>query len=193
MQEIFYEECCLCLDAKAEKIKHNLLKILSYISFILSFAYFCFFIWSFNFLQGNILIRLLFTLLPLIFLIGLGVLFNYLKNNYCVDYDYTIISSTIKFSKVINNKNRKLILKFNVNAIEKMGLIGSQYFEKIQLQTNVKKYLLTSNDNPYENKNFYYIYANINSQKALIILECSKTFILNVYKQANKLIKDGDF
>ena len=58
---------------------------------------------------------------------------------------------------------------------------------------SVVKMIFTSNYTAADNKEFYYIVANINGDKKMYILECTEMFMVNVLKFSNKLVLEEDF
>ena len=116
-----------------------------------------------------------------------------IKDKFYVDYDYTFITGSIRFSRVIKNVKRKKVLFFETNNIEKIGRYGSNTFSRYDAMPDKKKIYLTSNSEPAEGKAFYYMVVNVNGQKYLLILECSDVFLVNILKFTGKLVFEDDF
>lgn len=191
MQEIFYEESAKIQDEGSAKRRYYIAKTLMVISYVLAVIWglFCFmFIIDLN----HILSSLIFTLVPLALFIASGIILGKFKDKFYVDYDYTFVSGSLRFSRVIKNIKRKHIMNFNTSDIEKIGLYGSEAYERYELMPDVKKKILTSNDSPEENKDFYYFVVNTSGEKYLLILECSELFIVNVLKFTNRTVLDQD-
>lgn len=191
MQEIFYEESAKIQDEGSAKRKYYVAKTLMIISYVLAVIWglFCFmFIIDVN----HILSSLIFTLVPLALFIASGVILGKFKDKFYVDYDYTFVSGSLRFSRVIKNIKRRHIMNFNTSDIEKIGLYGSESYERYELMPDVKKKILTSNDSPEDNKDFYYFAVNTAGEKYLLILECSELFIVNVLKFTNRTVLDQD-
>lgn len=191
MQEIFYEESAKIQDEGSAKRKYYVAKTLMIISYVLAVIWglFCFmFIIDVN----HILSSLIFTLVPLALFIASGVILGKFKDKFYVDYDYTFVSGSLRFSRVIKNIKRIHIMNFNTSDIEKIGLYGSESYERYELMPDVKKKILTSNDSPEDNKDFYYFAVNTAGEKYLLILECSELFIVNVLKFTNRTVLDQD-
>ena len=112
------------------------------------------------------------------------------KDKFYVDYDYTIISGSIRFSKVIKEIKRKHIVSFEASEIEKIGKYGSELFEKYSRMPDVKTVILTSNITPEEKKEFYYLVVNKDGEKKMYVLECTETFIVNILKFAKRTVLD---
>ena len=137
--------------------------------------------------------RIILLLFPAIILLMLGLSFGLLKNKFCVEYDYSFISGTIRVSRVIANLKRKNIYDFEFRKIEKIGYYDSETYNKYQKSPGVKCVYLTANKTPMENKDFYYIVANVDGDKKLLVLECTETLIVNVLKFSNKTILDEEY
>ena len=192
MQEVFYEESARTLDDKGATRKYNIVRILSILSYVFLFLWI--FI-SFNFygLSGLIVFDILFILIPAVMFFLTGFFLGKAKNKLYVDYDYTFVTGSIRISTVIKNIKRKFLFSFETSDIEKLGKYGSELFSKYEQMPGIKKKILTSNNSPEEGKSFYYVVANVNSDKHLLILECTDMFIVNIIKFSNKTILDEEF
>lgn len=192
MQELLYEETSVSKNSKSEKTKYYLVLGLSFFSFLLALLGLYYVINFVNIKDKNIVLTLLFNLIPAIIFLVLGIVLFKLKNRFCVDYDYIFVSGSIRVAKVIKNIKRKPVVKFECSQIEKIGPINSKVYDSFENQRTIKTTYLTSNNVPDENKNFYYMVANVNSQKQLFIFECSKTFIINVLKFSKMSVRDEE-
>lgn len=203
MKEIFYEESAMVQNEKSAARKFNTCKIVSIIFYVLMVFYLFLMI---NPLfatiatireegggAGSIIFNVIYFVLPLLFLFFSGFVFGRLKNKLYVDYDYTFVSASIRISKVIKNYKRKFILKFDYSAIEKLGKYGSESYLQYEKMPGIKKLILTSNSNPSEGKQFYYLVINHEDAKKLLVLECTELFIVNILKFANRFIIEKDF
>ena len=189
MQEIFYEESSNQRDVGSGKTKYYIFKVLSIISYIFVGLWVLMFFIFFEF-KGNILLNLVIALIPFAMFLASGILLGRFKDRFYVDYDYTFITGTIRFSKVIKNIKRKHIVSFETSDIEKIGKYGSETFNRYSLMPGIKSVVLTSNSIADENKEFYYIVANVNGEKKIYILECTETFIVNVLKFSKRSVLD---
>ncbi len=189
MQEIFYEESSNQRDVGSGKTKYYIFKVLSIISYIFVGLWALMFFIFFEF-KGNILLNLVIALIPFAMFLASGILLGRFKDRFYVDYDYTFITGTIRFSKVIKNIKRKHIVSFETSDIEKIGKYGSETFNRYSLMPGIKSVVLTSNSIADENKEFYYIVANVNGEKKIYILECTETFIVNVLKFSKRSVLD---
>lgn len=189
MQETFYEESSNQRDVGSGKTKYYIFKVLSIISYIFVGLWALMFFIFFEF-KGNILLNLVIALIPFAMFLASGILLGRFKDRFYVDYDYTFITGTIRFSKVIKNIKRKHIVSFETSDIEKIGKYGSETFNRYSLMPGIKSVVLTSNSIADENKEFYYIVANVNGEKKIYILECTETFIVNVLKFSKRSVLD---
>lgn len=197
MIDVFCEETAICLNAAAEKKKYYVFKVLSIIFFIISVLLILIVLYTYDFSkisEGSLLVNILFLVLPVLSGISIGILFLIFKNRYCVDYDYTFVSGSIRISKIIKEIKRKNLYKFESSAIEKIGKYGSDSYNGYIKLPNVKVVAATSNKNPAQNKEFFYMVVNgLDQHKIILILECSETFIANVLKFANRYVLEKDY
>lgn len=191
MQETLYEESAKCLNEKSERIKYRVVFILSLISFFFALVSF-FILISFMDLNGHWLVNVLFYVVPFILFLTIGLILFKLKNKFCVDYDYIFVTGSIRISKVINNSIRQTIYRLNCSQIEKIGPFGSKLFKRYIENKLIKVKFLSSNNEPDKDKAFYYLLVNIKGEKKLLILECSKTFIIHVLRNSNRTIRDEE-
>ena len=191
MKEVFYEESALMQGQSKAKAKYNLFKVMSIFSYVFCALWLYFFYICFPLSSGAL--SFVFALLPAVIFFFSGFFIGKAKNKFYVEYDYTFISGSIRFSKVIKNVKRKFITKFECSDIEKLGKYGSQQYEKYDSMSNVESSILTSNISPADGKDFYYIVVNKNAEKYLYVLECTETFIINVIKFSNKAVIDEEY
>ena len=193
MKEVFYEESASLLNFKSEAIKFNVLKIISILSYVLLGAWLLIMM-HFPLGEGSqIIISIILILVPSVLFVVTGIIFGKIKNRFCVEYDYTFVSGSIRFSKVIKNNKRKFIVKFECSDIEKIGKIGSETFEKYYSMPGVSKCILTGNSTAMEGKDFYYIVVNVEGDKRIYIVECTETLLINILKFTSKRILEEDF
>lgn len=192
MQEIFYEESATLQNQKNEVVKFTIFNVLSILFFVFLGAWLFLVVFGYV-LTSNILLDIIFIIIPCASFIALGILFTKIKNRYCNDYDYTFISGTVRISKVIRNVKRRFIIEFATKEIEKLGKINSHTYEKFEKYPNIKKLILTSNNTPSENKDFYYIVIHNCGEKKLLVIECTNNFIINILRFSNKSILDDEF
>ena len=192
MKEFFYEESANVINEKSEKLKYNVFNVVSIFSYVLTVLWIIIVFYGYEF-SGLIILDLIFTLLPLTIFILLGILLGRFKNKFCVDYDYTLVTGSLRFSKVINNIKRKSIIMFETSQIEKLGEYGSATYERYSIMPSITMQVLTSNFSPREGKDFYYLVANTEGEKKLFVIECTEKLIACIMQFANKQILDEDF
>jgi len=193
MQEIFYEETATILDETKTSKKYNLFKIISNVSYILFTIYAVILLVFFVPEKNNPIFSIIYSLFPLIILLVVAIVGGKYKNTLYVEYDYTFISGTIKVSKIIKNSKRKSVISFDTYNIEKIGNYDSLLYKKYELMPGINKKILTHNSSPLDNKNLYYIVANVNSQKYLLVFECTQQFIFNIIKFSKKTVLEERF
>ena len=196
MKEFFYEESARIQNEKSASVKYYVFKTLSIIFFVLAGFYLFIF---FNFtpideaFTQNLLLNIVFIVVPFALLIVSGVVFWRFKNKFYIDYDYTFVSGSIRVAKVIKNFKRKLVFNFDTSAIEKMGKYGSEAYNQYEKSPGIKKHFLTLNYTAGEGKEFYYLVVNVDDNKNLLVLECTELFMATILKFSNKTILEKDF
>ena len=192
MQELFYEESSKTREERSAKTKYYIFKVLSVISYVFFGVWLLLFImfYPFSGSAGQIILGMVFALLPAAMFLASGILLGKFKDKFYVDYDYTLISGTIRFSKVIKEIKRKHIVSFETSELEKIGKYGSELYEKYSLIPDVKTVILTSNVTPDENKDFYYMVVNKDGEKKMYVIECTETFIVKVLKFSKRTVVD---
>ncbi len=192
MQELFYEESSKTREERSAKTKYYIFKVLSVISYVFFGVWLFLFImfYPFSGSAGQIILGMVFALLPAAMFLASGILLGKFKDKFYVDYDYTLISGTIRFSKVIKEIKRKHIVSFEASELEKIGKYGSELYEKYSIMPDVKTVILTSNVTPEENKDFYYMVVNKDGEKKMYVIECTETFIVNVLKFSKRTVVD---
>ncbi len=186
MNEIYYEETATIKNEKSARLKYNILNILSIISYSIILIWI--FIFLTTFIHVNFIVDILVFLIPTFIFVLIGFFLGRLKNKFYIEYDYAFVSGTIRIAKVIKTIKRKFLLEFDCSAIEKIGTYGSDTYNSYSKMPGIQMEILTQNDYPSENKDFYYIVANINAEKTILIFECTKTFIINVLKYSKKTV-----
>lgn len=191
--DFLYEECAQVIEQKSANTKFNTLRIISICSYILAVAW-GFFVWFFfdwNSSAG-VVFNILIAIVPLFLLILCGYLVGKYKNRFYADFDYILISGSIRISKVIHNTKRRDLFIFDTHDIEKIGMYNSETYCKYEQNINVIVNILTQNVTPAQNKDFYYMVVNTQGNKHLMVFECTKTFILNVVKFTSKKVLEQE-
>ena len=192
MQDVFYEETATVQAEGAAKTKYYIAKTMSIISYVIAFLWF-FVIMLSPVGADSLLSVVIVGGVPFILFLVSGILIGRLKNRFYVDYDYTFVSGSIRFSKIIKNFKRKNILVFDTQNIDKIGKFGSDAFERYLSVPNIKRITLTSNAVAAEGKDFYYMSVSVGGVKYLLILECSETFFVNVFKFSGRSVFEEGF
>lgn len=193
MQELFYEETVNIKNADSQLKKFTTFRILSIISYALLFLWVFIVYFTAGINVENPVPDILLLLFPAIFLLLLGLSFGILKNKFCVEYDYSFISGTIRVSRIIANLKRKNIYDFEFRNIEKVGYYDSETYNKYQKSPGVKSVYLTSNRTPMENKDFYYLAVNLKDGKKLMLIECTKSFIMAIVRFTGMTVLERGF
>ena len=108
MKEVFYEESASLINFKSEAVKFNVLKVISILAYVL-LGVWLMIMMHFPLGEGSqIIISVILILIPSILFIVTGIVFGKVKNRFCVEYDYTFVSGSIRFSKVIKNSKINL-------------------------------------------------------------------------------------
>lgn len=192
MREFFYEESATSNNKFAEKTRYKLL------NFIQIALYFAVAVWSlvvyltFDFNSQFIILAIIILVPDVVFVLS-AIFVGKIKSKFCIDYDYTIASSSIRLSKVINDNKRYSIYVFESSKISLIGNYGSSGYKRLNKAPDVKTEVLSTNPVPKEGKRFYYIFVpDLNGEKKLLLLECTATFIKNLCTMVNKtVIEDG--
>ncbi len=166
-------------NIKNQRIFYFIFKVLKiiFILFAILSAIYAFFVSNFVWL-----VVLFFFLIA--FIIGL------IQEKFYNFYDYFFCDEEIKFAKVINNKKRRLIIKFKVSDINKIGFVTSSDFNKYEFIENYKKVYAKSK--LLDETNLYYA-ININGENKLIITSYHERFLSYILKKATNKILDGEF
>lgn len=190
MNEIYYEETTMIKNEKSARIKYNIFKTLSICSYCIIFLWI--FIFLTTFAHVSVIFDILVFVIPAGIFVAVGYVFGRLKNRFYQEYDYAFVSGSVRIAKVIKGVKRKFLYEFDCYAIEKIGMYGSKTYDAYENMAGTKLEVLTPNDTPAENKDFYYIVANINAEKMIFIFECTKTFIINVLKFSKKTVLEKE-
>lgn len=190
MKELFYEESTNLIDKQKEKKKYVILNFFTIFFYVVFILFLIYIIATFEFSKFKngftyVLFYILGSLVPLVFLFLTGFYMGKLRNKYYNEYDYTFVSGSIRISKIIMNKKRILLYKFDSKDIQKIGKYGSPEFEKYTKIPKTKVEYLTSNNKPTEDKDFYYIMARVEGENKLLVIECTENLITSILKFTN--------
>ncbi len=189
--EAFYEESSLARNAKRGGRKYKIWSYCSYISLFLGVIalFLAFFsIPTENRLTGEFIMAIVTAAL----FMGLWFVFNRLRSNCNISYDYCFVSGELRISRVVNINKRRLLAKFGVEDIVQIGDIDSPSFDRFFADPTSKNVFCTSNSEAADGKFFMYILAEYNGKK-LFILECRETLLMNIMKFAKRTALDHDY
>ncbi len=191
MQEIFYEESVDTHNRSSAKKKYMLYKIVSIISIVLGvFAVFnIFFGVSVDKDEGittAVIIAIVMWAVLAALMFAAAVLLSKKKHAFFLSYDYTFVTGDLRISKVFNNRKRKHLYNIPTERIIKIGRVGSDTYEKLKRSPDIKEDILTPNEEAEEGKEFFYIHAQTNVGKKILVLECRPQLIYTVLRFMNR-------
>lgn len=197
MREEFFEETVYLVDSSREKKKYILFNIISKIFYVLMVIAIIFNLNSLltsPFPSGvvSVILYILLLVSPIVFCFLAGFFLGKTKKKFYNEFDYTFVSGSFRFSKVIMNKKRVFINKFETSQVEKIGKYGSNGYNLYTKNPKIKRVYLTNNSYPAEGKDFYYMVFNQNGEKFLYLLECTEKFIVNILHFMNSTVWERD-
>ncbi len=193
MQEIFYEESSRVINEKSEKIKYNFLLGAGIVCFVLSFVWLLICYYVYDTTKASVLANVILVALPFLVLFVCGILCYKFKNKFCVEYDYTFVTGSVRIAKVVKSVRRFPLYSFECKQIEKVGKFASDTYFNLSANPNVDKDVLVSNVDKSNEKDFFYLYLTLSGEKKLLILECSEKFISYILKFAGKNILEDNY
>ncbi len=188
MREVFYEEASFIHEKKSESRKYNTYRILSIVSFALCAVVF-FAVYT---VMQNLIYTFLHSLIPEIGLVAFGIIFSRMKNKFYVEYDYTFVSGSIRFAKVIKEIKRVRIAMFDCSSVINVGRFYSNAYKKYESMTDIVTYNLCANDKPSDGAEIFYILAMYEGQRSIFLLDCTEKFIAHVLQFSRKGIFEED-
>ena len=120
----------------------------------------------------------------------IAFLFGRIQRRFYNFYDCSFCYDEIKFAKIVNNKKRWPIIKFNVKDIVKIGFITSKDFNRFEIGENYKK--IYAKGKPLDITNVYIAITNNNENKLIITSYNSKLLNSIINKTSNSIL-DGEF
>ncbi len=193
MQDVLYEETSVCERSKAKIAKFKTMNTLSIVFLVLTIVWLIFAVSFFPINEDNVIVSIIIILLPSVLCFVAFYLMLRFRNNIIIDYDYSIVGDSIRISKVNKDSKRVHLVNFTTYSIECIGKVGSYTYEKYSNQANTVKYIFTENDQPSEGKGFYYIVASVESEKKLMVLECTERILSNILKTAKSTVLERDY
>lgn len=199
MQEVFYEESVDTHNTKSAKNKYTLFTVFMVLSIIS--AIFCFFNIMFsptqdsggNSFSTSVIVNLVVWIASTVLFIAAAVFFSIKRHSFYLSYDYTFVTGDLRISKVIHNRKRKLQYKLSTDRIVKIGRVGSETYKKLKLSPDIKEVILTPNTDAEEDKEFFYIQAQTDAGKRLLVLECRVQLLSQIVRFMKKNILESEF
>ncbi len=185
MRELYYEETVEISNDKKARARFIIFKTISLVAYVFT-ALWLYVMMLFVLNPAHLVSYLILGLVPAAIFCATGVFCSILKNKFFTEYDYSVLTGSVRFSKIINRKKRKGIMSFSTADIERIGRFGSETYEKIIKMPNISKRTLTPNDTAAEGKGFYYLFVNYRGTKMLLIIECSKLFISSIFSYCKR-------
>lgn len=133
-----------------------------------------------------VIISLVVWLVLMAAMIALGIFFARKKHAFYLSYDYTFVSGDLRISKVFNNRRRKHLYNVPTDRIIRIGRVGSESYEKLKKSPDVKEDVCTPNTEADDDKEFFYIHAQTNVGKKILVLECRIQLIYTVIRFINR-------
>lgn len=187
MREVFYEEASFIKNKKTAAFKYNLCVYSSIIAFILG-AFFA----ITGFVMFSSILEIVLFIAPALPLFVFGAICIKIKNKRYSEYDYTFVTGSIRFSKVVKEIKRYGIAMFDTTSIINVGRKESRSYEKYKEMTDVKVYNLCANETPSENCEFFYIYTIFEGNRTIFLLDCTEKFIAHILQFTRKEIFERD-
>ena len=192
MREIFYEESSSQIKSSSVKFKYYACTIIGFLLFVFAFFWLIGNFSSIDF-TTKLLSTLLFIFLPCILFVVSGIFLIKLSSNIGVDYDYTFVTGNIRVAKVIMDTKRVHLISFETSDIEKIGKVESNTYKKLTADNFIKVEELTAKTLADANKSFFYFLINHESEKKILIFECTDLFVKHILTFANKHLLEEDF
>jgi len=95
------------------------------------------------------------------------------KDHMVIEFDYSFYDDELKFDKILNLKRRKAMLALKVERISTIAPVSDPRFAEVQSKNGIKTYNFTLN----EDADIYFIYAEVSSEKLLILFEPKMEFL----------------
>ena len=189
MQEVFYEESVDTHNQSSAKKKFTLFRVVSIISFICG-AFSIVLLLKMRVPESGIgtpqIIMIVFLLVVAAGFFVSGGLMARKKHGFFLSYDYTFVSGELRISKVFNNRRRKNLYRLTTDRVIKVGRVGSDSYEKVKRSPDTKEDICTPNTEADDDKEFFYIHAQTNVGKKVIVLECRPQLVLTVVRYINR-------
>lgn len=192
MRELYFEESVNIQNLKKAQIMYYIFFVISLLAFFAGiFWFYCIFLVPIE--TYGLITWLVILILPTLTFLGIALFSHLIKGRFYTEYDYSILTGAIRFSKVIKRTKRKPIMSIATEYIEKIGKYQSETFQKYSKMKDLTKKVLSPNTYAAEGKAFYYIVANVKGEKLLFVLECSKEFISTLMVYCKSYVLEDNF
>lgn len=190
MQEVFYEESVDTHKQAAAKRRYMLFKIVSIIAVILGVIAVIMFFFGIPIgedgITPSVIAMLVVWGITAVIMFAFAILLGRKKHSFYLSYDYTFVSGELRISKVFNNRRRKHLYNIPTDRIIKIGRVGSDTYSKTKKTPETKEDILTPNNEAEDDKEFFYIYAQTNVGKRILVLECRQQLLFTIVRYMNK-------
>lgn len=183
MREDFYE----CSVAPERENFQRTISIVYTVLLVISIIFFAvtFYLWLITFDTGFIVLYVPTAIFSTAFIL--------LRRRLCLYFDYTYISGELRVIKVVRGKTRRKFIILDCKNIIQIGKVGSDSFEKIYEQKNQYKLKLATPNGLTANNQLFYVYADYNGEKILLILECEEKLLAYIVSNRGKNIIEKDY
>ena len=192
MREFYLEESVIVQNEKKAKTQYYIFFAISLLAFFAGIFWF-YSIFTISREGYGLVTWLILLLLPTLTFFGIALFSHFIKNRFFTEYDYSILTGAIRFSKIINRAKRKQIISIATENIEKIGKYQSSTYIKYSKMKEVTKKVLSPNSISADGKEFFYIVANVKGDKLMFVLECSKEFIKSLMIYCKRHVLEEDF
>ena len=182
MREEFYETSVGPEKAGLQKTIYNILKGLFILLVIVFIA--ALYFWLLTTDSGFVVIMMISSFFGSITLL--------IRRRLYLFYDYTYVSGEIRVIKVLNGKVRRRVVIFDAKTISQVGKTSSNSFKELSALKDVKKIIATPNGMKASGT-LYYIYANVEGQQILLVLECDERLLTFIVSTRGKSIIEKDY
>ena len=193
MRELYFEENVTIQDIKKAKIRYYIFLVVAICALILgAFWFYCMSTLDF-YKKIGVPLWLIICILPALTFFAISIFSAFIKNKFYTEYDYSVLTGAIRFSKVIKQTKRKPIISIPAENIERIGNFQSETYQKYAKIPKITKKVLSPNAIAAEGKAFYYIVANMPNGKYLFVIECSKEFISAIMLYCKRHVLEENF
>lgn len=182
MKEEFYETSVGPERLRSQKVFYILYKVLFVIALIIFIG--AVYFWLLTADTGFVII--------MAFCLFFGAISFVLKRRLYLFYDYTYISGEVRVIKVINGRVRRRVIVFDAKDVKQVGKTTSESFKKLADTKSIRKIVATPNG-LNASAQLYYVYAVINGQETLIVLECEEKLLAFIVSTRGKDIIEKDY